>query len=422
MHTERFNKLRKQPLEKIFTKLGISKIWRKIVRDQLRAMDVKDLFDHYDFNYNIEARAQYVRSEVTKGDYKVDRPFIYKLEKKFGICRHLVIPQPIDALVLQVLVEAIADEILKNQPSKNVFYSRDKHKMHLPHEAWSDYYLSLKEQWKELQKKIYKFNQEKELLIVTDLSNYYDSISINELQKVILGYINNNEVLVDLLFRIIEEISWRPDYLPYSNKGLPTANLEAVRLLAHSFLFEIDAVIKEKSQDNFTRWMDDIIIGVDDRKQAIELISSISDMLKSRGLALNISKTNIYNSEEAKYHFQIDANQYLDSLDGFDKSDPNYNAITTELKKKFKQHLKDTKPKYWDKIAKRYITAFGKLELPKLLTEISDLYINYPALRPNLLIYLSKLGYKKKTAEKVEGILKKIDTLMMYRYSKYVIY
>lgn len=53
MHTERFRKLRKESLSKIFEKNAVSAIWRKIVRDQLRSLDIKDLYDHYDFNYNI---------------------------------------------------------------------------------------------------------------------------------------------------------------------------------------------------------------------------------------------------------------------------------------------------------------------------------------------------------------------------------
>jgi hypothetical protein len=132
-------------------------------------------------------------------------------------------------------------------------------------------------------------------------------------------------------------------------------------------------------------------------------------MLKSRGLALNLSKTAIYDSKEAYYHFQINENKYLDSLEQVTKDDPDYNQITTELKKNFKKHLKDQSPKYWDKIAKRYITAFGKLESTKLLTEITKIYLNYPGLRPNLLIYLSKIGYKKQTAKKVEEILSAMD-------------
>ena len=408
MHTDRFRKLRKESLSKLFGKKEVSAIWRKIVRGQLRTLDFKDLYDHYDFNYNIEERATAIRNEILNGTYRVSLPLIYRLEKKYGVCRHIVIPQPIDALVLQVLVECVAEQIIKHQPSDNAFYSRDKHNVGKPHEA-AEYGLSFRKQWKKLQKEIYRFNDEKKLLIVTDLSNYYDSISINELKKVFLGYVNTNEVLVDVLFRVVEEISWKPDYLPYSGRGLPTSNLEAIRLLAHSFLFEIDEVLKQRTNNSFTRWMDDIVIGVDERKEAIEIISSVSDMLKSRGLALNLSKTAIYDSKQAYYHFQIDENKYLDSLEQVKKVDPNYNQITTDLKKNFKKHFKDQSPKYWDKIAKRYITAFGKIESTKLLTEITKVYLNYPGLRPNLLIYLSKIGYKKQTAKKVEEILLAID-------------
>ncbi len=408
MHTERFKKLRKESLSNLFDKKEVSSVWRKIVRGQLRSLDFKDLYDHYDLNYNIEDRSTAIRNEILNGTYRVSLPLIYRLEKKYGVCRHIVIPQPIDALVLQVLVESIAEQIIKHQPSDNSFYSRDKHNVGKPHEA-AEYGLSFRKQWKRLQKEIYRFNDEKELLIVTDLSNYYDSISIDELKKVLLGYVDNNEVLVDILFRVIEEISWKPDYLPYGGRGLPTSNLEAIRLLAHSFLFEIDEVLKQRTHNSFTRWMDDIVIGADSRKEAIELISSISDMLKSRGLALNLSKTAIYDSKEARYHFQIDENKYLDSLEGIKKGEDNYNQITTDLKKNFKKHFKDLGPKYWDKIAKRYITAFGKLESTKLLTEISNVYLNYPGLRPNLLYYLAKIGYRKQTAKKVVEMLLNID-------------
>ena len=246
-------------------------------------------------------------------------------------------------------------------------------------------------------------------MIVTDITNYYDSIGIDELKKIILGYVNANEVLVDILFHIIEEISWKPDYLPYTGRGLPTSNLEAIRLLAHSFLFEIDEVLKKKTNHNFTRWMDDFVIGVDSRKEAIELISSISDMLKSRGLGLNLSKTAIYDRKEANYHFQIEENKYLDSLESLSKNDNDYAKKTDKLRSKFRKHFKDQNPKYWDKVAKRYITAFGKADSKKLLTDIVDIYLDYPVLRPNLLIYLSKIGYSKNSSIRVEQILENID-------------
>jgi len=247
------------------------------------------------------------------------------------------------------------------------------------------------------------------LIIVTDLSNYYDSIDINELRKVFTSYAKIDEVLIDLLFRLIEEISWKPDYLPYSGRGLPTTNIEGIRLLAHSFLFELDEVIKQKTNDSFTRWMDDIIIGVDTRKEAIETLSAVSDMLKSRGLALNLAKTNIYNDKKGYYHFQIEENRYIDSIEKVNIEDPNYKKINQQLIKNFKKHFKDQGAKYWDKISKRYITTFGKLKSLKLLPELPKIYVEYPGLRSNLLVYLSQIGFTKKTFDCVLTILNTID-------------
>lgn len=408
MQTERFKRLRKDALSKIFNKKAITVVWRKIVKDQLRGLDLKDLYDHYDFNYNIEERAVAIRSEILNGTYKVSQPLIYRIEKKFGVCRHLVIPQPIDSLVLQALIENIAEKILANQPSENAFYSRDKHNVSHPHKI-DEYGLSWRKQWKQLQKKIYKFNEDKELIIVTDLSNYYDSIDIKELRKVFTSYTQIDEVLIDLLFKIIEEISWKPDYLPYSGRGLPTTNIEGIRLLAHSFLFELDEVIKQKTNNSFTRWMDDIVMGVDTRKEAIETISAVSDMLKSRGLALSLAKTNIYSDNEGYYHFQIEANRWIDEIETTKKSDRDYRKICIELHKRFKKHFKDKGAKYWGKIAKRYITTYGKLKSIALITILSEIYVEYPELRVNLLSYLSRIGYTKKTSEVVIQILKSID-------------
>jgi hypothetical protein len=412
MLTDRFNKLRKKELDKVFQKKEIVDVWRKVVKNQLRKLDILDLYDYYDFNYNIEERALVLRTEILNGNYLAVKPLIYRLEKKLGVCRHIVIPQPQDALVLQVITEQLNTEIINKMPSKNSFYSQDKHNMKYPHQVDTDYDLNWQKQWKKLQKLIYQFKEEKELLVVTDLSNYYDSIDIPVLRNLISNIVDDKEVLLDLLFKIIENISWNPDYLSYTGRGLPTSNLEGIRLLAHSFLQEFDAILKERTNDSFTRWMDDVIIGVDTRQEAIETLSAASDVLKSRGLALNLAKTAIYNSEKAEFHFQVQENLYLDSIDlNLKPRTKEYNKLTSELKSRLKKHLKNGKANYAEKITKRYVTAFGKLKSEKLLTEVAQLYDERPGIRSNLLIYLSQLGYKKKTSETV---LKIIDNLNVY--------
>ena len=84
MQTERFIRVRRKSLDAVFEKQNIISVWRKIVEKQLRDIDLLDLFDHYDFNYNIEDRAQSIRTEILNGTFKASQPLIYRIEKKTG--------------------------------------------------------------------------------------------------------------------------------------------------------------------------------------------------------------------------------------------------------------------------------------------------------------------------------------------------
>ena len=113
------------------------------------------------------------------------------------------------------------------------------------------------------------------------------------------------EVYLDLLFSLIEDLSWNRDYLPTSHKGLPTIDIEAPRLLAHALLFEVDYVLKKRTKNSFVRWMDDINFGVSERRTANIVLGEINDVLKSRGLALNLAKTEVMTAQEAEHEFMF---------------------------------------------------------------------------------------------------------------------
>jgi hypothetical protein len=408
MKTDRFKEIREGVLRDVFDKKILTDNWRRIVKNQLRGLDLKDIYDYYDFNYNIESRSTALRSEVLSGAYKTEVPLVYKVEKKLGICRHLMIPQPSDALIMQTISESLYLKIEKGQPSDNAFYSRDRHNVNLPHGVSSDaeYEKNWLKLWGKMQKKIYHFKESKELIAVTDLTNYFDSIDLSTLRESMLSLVDkNDEVLIDLLFRVIEGVSWKPDYLPYKRHGLPTINIEAIRLLGHAFLFEVDEVLKKKTGENFTRWMDDITIGVDTKKDAVLILGGISDVLKSRGLALNLSKTNLYCPEEFSYHYLIDSNLYLDSFTNVDNLS---NEQKKEFKKKFKLHLKDRMPKNWDKITKRFLTLLSKFRID-ISCELKELYLNNPSVRASVARYFSSSGYSKAHAKNLIDILTTLD-------------
>jgi len=410
MKTERFIQLRKGEIEPHFSKDKLKKMWRQKVKHQLRGAEIRDIFDNYDFNFSIENRAETIRADILDGSYKALKPLVVKVEKKMGICRHLIIPHPSDALIMQTLSEVIFESIDDWQPSKNAFYSRDRSSRKLPHESLDDYSKDWFSQWKKMQKVILGFKESKEFVISTDVTNYFDSIDLSKLREEVSRHVMNQDksgVLVDLLFRIIEDISWRPDYLPYTKLGLPTINLESVRLLGHSFLFEADNILKLKTKENFTRWMDDITIGVNSRKEAADVLGGIADTLKSRGLALNLAKTQLYSAKEFEFNFLVLSNRYLDSIQQKDA------LVSTEIRQfrnAFTAQLKNTKPQHWTKVTKRYISLHAKFKIKISEKRIVELYLQHPQLRGNLCKYLGALGNSVWSSNIVLEILTRLDT------------
>lgn len=407
--TYRF-KQRQAQLEKPFQKNILKTLWKNKVKNQMRSMPIQDLHDFYDFHRRIEENTSKINELILSGQYKVQSPLIYTLEKKLGICRHMIVSSPSDTLSLQALIQVFSDSLEKRSPSKQAYYSRDKtSSIKLPHEIKSNYddWFS---KWKLYQKEILHFTNTKKYIITTDLSNYYDSIRLRELRSVISGYINCDEVLLDLIFDIIENLSWRPDYLPSQSIGLPVINLEAIRLLAHSFLFEIDAVLKQQVKEHYVRWMDDIIIGVDNINDAKQTLKCVSEVLKSRGLALNMSKTRIFTSEDAKRHFLFNENIILNN---FEKNKPS----ETEFMQYFKKHWTHNKQyRYFDKILKRFLTIAGNYKFTKIVRYLPTIFEDYSDLRTNICSYLYKLGFNKKTANLFKSLLniKRYDDITLF--------
>ena len=421
--TARFDVLRVKTLRKLFTLKNLSVIWRSVVRSQMRHLDILDLHDYYDFNFNIEDRAREIRNQVLTGQYKASPPLIYRLEKKHGICRHIMIPSPSDALVFQTITEYLAPLVKEATPTEKAYYSRDKHQVKLPHqfEAGSGYPWFIL--WPRFQKDILRFSKRCEHLVVTDVTNFFDNIGLRELRHIVSSRIKAEEVILDLLFNIIEQLSWVPDYLPVSLKGLPTINLEAFRILPHMMLFEVDEVLNHQTRGNFVRWMDDMDFGVNSKDQAHEILGKVNDVLKSRGLALNLAKTRIYTAAEAQKHFLFDENKYLNKFEKKKATNPSFPKHNVSFLKRFRKHLERTELRNWDRVTKRYFSVGGRLGISDLRRYCPTLFKDQPGIRSNILYYLSLLGFSKATANMILSIVretKRYDDVTLFQFVKSV--
>ena len=195
------------------------------------------------------------------------------------------------------------------------------------------------------------FTKDKQKLVVTDIANYYDSINFAQLRNFLASLGHFSEIYLDFIFFVLEELVWRPDYLPYSGKGLPQINLDTPRLLAHSFLFEIDEFLEINTDNNFVRWLDDIDFGCNSEEEANLLLRDINELLLSRGLHINLSKTEVLTSKEGYEHFQLKENRYLTIFEnGLKNKDINlkqnykyYKLKKKKLRYRFCEYIQKTK-------------------------------------------------------------------------------
>lgn len=406
--TARFDLERGRQLKELFGPDRLIHLWRKLVKDQLRGLDIKDFHDYYDFNYSIELRVDAIIASVISGQYRAQAPIIYRAEKRMGICRHLLIPSPSDALVFQLLTDVLYDAIIKVQPSESAYYARDRHVLKLPHEHGKASTYPWFVLWPRFQKEIWSFSKSHRYLVTTDISNYFDSIGLRELRHVISAISKINEVYLDLLFSLIEDLSWKPDYLPSSHKSLPTVNIEAPRLLAHALLFEVDGVLKDRTKGSFVRWMDDINFGVDDLSTANVILGEVNDVLKSRGLALNLAKTEIMTAKQAQHHFLFGENIRLTNLQKRAKrlkSPAAKTRLARAVEKELASHIKHCTARNKDKLTKRYIGILSTLRIPCSLVELRSLFRTSPNLRGTILGYLSRLPFTAGVAKTFTHIL-----------------
>lgn len=406
--TARFEIERQKQLAKLFTQSRLIDVWRRLVRQQLRRQAIVDLYDYYDFNSTIAAQADAIIERVLSGQYRAEVPVIFKLEKKLGIARHMMVPSPSDALVFQVLADGLYEELIRAQPSKKAYYARDRHIVKLPHEVAEEQSYPWYKLWPRFQEQIWGFSSSFPLLVTTDITNYFDNIGFEELRRVIAATAPTAEVLLDLLFTLVQDLAWSPDYLPRTLRGLPVINIEAPRLLAHTFLYEVDRVVQHRTKDNFVRWMDDINFGVNDHDEAKRILGEINDVLKSRGLALNLSKTEILTPREVRAHFLVSQNKVMSKRQeraAHLKSSSAKSRLAARVHVDFQRHLRDCSARNKDKLTKRFLTLLGILNSPLAVSEAAELFISAPAMREAAVRYISWLPFSVETSRALARLL-----------------
>lgn len=382
--------------EELFTVPRMRATWRDI-RRELKSLIARDAVDWVDWAIRLEGSLHEIREEILSGDY-VPSPLTRVEEgKSKGSLRVLTSLNIRDALIYRHICDYALDLAL---PSKvrGAYFSR-RHTVTPVGRTFDprlDPYDRFFAVW--LHYNQYRtrtmLNEPYEVLVTTDISNYFDSIQ-HDLLFEYLAPLGLPRKAVGLLRRMIEV--FRPDsgHSPSPRVGIPVDELDCSRELAHIFLFEHDRRVTDAfGENNYARWMDDQNIGARSLTEARRVINVMTKSLSQQRLTLNSGKTRFLGPEDVAVHFHLEANELLN---GWWESlrDAGWN-MTVDIRNRLLQIWQDisTGPAagkgHWDKVVKRFYGYAARANLDFLEHRAMDDLISFPHYASRIFEYYSK--------------------------------
>lgn len=303
---------RKKVLGALFSAGVLKSVWKAKARFGMRKHHLVDPIDNLDFHQNIGHEVDALEKILTSGSYAPLPPKRILVEKSRGLCRQIVIPQIRDALILQCLSDALYNDIKGQAPTNKAFFEPDDHSFNKSENVFFAPGYGSYKAWLNFQQELFRFSREYKFVVITDIANYYDTISYSHLRNIISDLnIGVREPVLDMLVYILNGLLWRPDYMPNVEMGLPQVNSDAPRILAHCFLYELDRFLDAKGAGDFARYMDDLDIGTDSIPEAKQLLREIDLALHTRQIRLNSGKTLILTQADAAKFYRTKDNRFL---------------------------------------------------------------------------------------------------------------
>ncbi len=394
---------KKDHLRKLVAAQSLTKLWKSQIRDRMRKQLVPDAIEFLDFHIDIKKRTTDLESLICGGNYLPSPILRLTVEKSKGLCRQIALPDPADALVLQALSNSLWQEIAKKAPSKTAFYAPQDQPFAIKNkssdeEEWGYGPIAA---WLDFQKEILSFSKKRPFIVVTDIANYYDFIIHQFLRSILSEYGLEKETALDLLLFILDAMLWRPDYMPNFGIGLPQMDLDAPRLLAHTHLFEIDALFVQEPDVDYARYMDDIDFGVESVAKAKTVLRDLDLALQTRNLRLNSGKTKILTSAEAESHFKVYENILIERLIAKVEASTASRAKTRFYGKLALRVLRSEKAREnfatgnGDKVIKRLLTIIKETKTPITDDIFTWLLFEKPGLRKEFFGAWSRTGVTK---------------------------
>ena len=302
-------------------------------------MSLRDVVDYLDYDVDPRVWIESLLGRIESGTYEPRAPERFTVAKSRGFSRRMAIPELPDLVLYRTIVDYIYSRS-KQDEKRHVYFEQEQlskvqkqieeEERELRTKGDDPFWNALLEEsldYETHSKKRYRawlrYSQYRRLLIfrrvypcivTTDITNFFDSILYAKVAES-LHEIAAPQGVVNLLFLLLERLSFRGELAENCRLGLPVDEFDCSRKLAHILLYpHDDRMVEHLGEAAYVRWMDDQNFGVDSVADGLKALAAAGASLSRLHLTANAGKSRVLSLSEARRHFHLDHNDSLDQI------------------------------------------------------------------------------------------------------------
>lgn len=347
-------------------------VWKKHVRPVLRSMKLSNLnlapdpLHYAGYEWGLQTLVASLADDIVFGRYSPERGEIVRMAKGTGLTRPLCFLATRDALVYRTITYLCRGHLLANAQPWVGHERADKGQPKIPDDVsdsfdWFRFWLAREGHILNMLD-----DDEVQYVVESDISNFFPSIRLEAVSEHLHSQTNLEKEVVRLCVQIVDGVMPRRDYSEVSMLGLPQEQIGSSRDIAHSLLLDVDREFrKEGEKGRYTRFMDDILIGVTSTREGENCVSRWQLSLETLGLYPNRVKTVVIPKTQYLHDAMVAANadveRLTNKLDNCTGGRPIRAMSSRELLDEIAQ-LSDEhraisgRPRRWGRVARRIYT------------------------------------------------------------------
>ncbi len=372
----------------------IKTVWKKRIRRQLRIMRLPDFqlghdpLEYLAFHRELGSVIATLCQELRDGSYRARHPEFVRSAKGGGLTRPIAYLPLRDLLLYKTIVSLAENALLASSKPWTRFGRMDVDDKKdggdsLSASGWFN-------DWLKRQGQVWTITENHNWLIETDVANFFPYVNVASVLRHVLANSNLDEHVARLLEHMLRRFSPMNEYRVSPLVGLPQEHFDCSRILAHTYLNPVDSEFEiEGKARQYSRWMDDIVIGAATRDEALRKVARAQTSLERLGLYPNTAKTRIIRADRFTEDYMKDENDYLGEVEERLESGAAENMA--KFRGRVKQHVRrrDPKPKAWSQVLKRYYTSSRSLRDKTLQALSYDHIRQHPTSARHVFEYLS---------------------------------